>query len=161
MQNDSVSTDALPFHVYIDNNFDIPDFNPKNRRYHDAFATAEKAVEVCKAIVNRLLTGLLISNRTRCKTAEEFYDCYTSFGADPWVCVESDIERPKFSAWDYAKVRCAEILEECKEELKEFDKELAAQTLIPGLQEMEDLISKVADGRKFFIGTGCSKKVLS
>ena len=41
------------------------------------------------------------------RTAEELFSQYTSFGEDAWI--SSDDASCNFSAWQYAKERCAEF----------------------------------------------------
>ena len=40
-------------------------------------------------------------------SAEALYSSYTSFGEDPFIAGHDP--RTTFSAWDYAKARCAEL----------------------------------------------------
>ena len=63
------------------------------------FETLEEAVIKCRTIVE----GNLASMFNEGVTAKELYEKYVSFGDDPWV------QGGDFSAWKYAKMRCAEI----------------------------------------------------
>ena len=50
-------------------------------------------------------------------TADQLYRAYTMFGEDPWISDTPD-GTPRFSAWDYARRRTAEI---CRTEPVEPD----------------------------------------
>jgi hypothetical protein len=69
-----------------------------------AFATADEAIAAAKALVDAFLTD----KHQPGATAEELFANYTSFGDDPFI-VAKDAPRVEFSAWTYAKARCAEL----------------------------------------------------
>ena len=92
----------MTFRVVVDDNFHYMD---EDERYEGAtYATVEAALEAARRIVD----AYLISVYRPGMTAKELYDNYTSFGEDPFI-VGSDAKRVTFSAWDYAKGRCAEM----------------------------------------------------
>ena len=86
--------------VHVDDNFHYMD---EDERYtHGRFDSYEAAVAACKQIVDRCL------DPEAAKTAAELFENYVLFGDDPWI---SGPERePEFSAWEYAKQRCHDLL---------------------------------------------------
>jgi hypothetical protein len=91
-----------PFTVVVADNFHYMD--EQENVEHGSFETLEAAIAAAKAIVD-------LSLRTAHRpgmTADELYDYYTSFGDDPFIRGGGGPGVP-FSAWDYAKDRCAEI----------------------------------------------------
>ena len=73
---------------------------------HGTFATYDEAVAACQRIVDEFLAGQYRPGMT----AEELYGLYTTFGEDPFI--RSDVPGPAtrssiFSAWEYARLRCA------------------------------------------------------
>jgi hypothetical protein len=70
-----------------------------------AFATADEAVAAAKALVDASLSEFYEPGAT----AEELFAQYTMFGDDPFIAA-ADSPGVGFSAWDYARVRCAEIV---------------------------------------------------
>ncbi|MFZ0820501.1 MAG: hypothetical protein WAM91_10550 [Candidatus Acidiferrales bacterium] len=106
----------MPYKVLIDDNFHYMD--ESERIKHGEFETLEAAIEACKRIVNDCLAHAYAPG----VTAEKLYEYYTTFGEDPWVLAIEDPsasagKNPSvsgaggvlFSAWTYAKQRCAEI----------------------------------------------------
>ena len=89
------------FEVFVDDNFHYQD-ESERYKYGD-YETYEKAVEVCKEIVDEELLHLYKSG----KNAAELYCSYTSFGEDPFIRPSPPKER--FSAWNYARQRCEEL----------------------------------------------------
>jgi len=90
----------MPYKVMIDDNFHYMD---DDERYtHSTYATLEEAIAKCKTLVDVYLKGIYKQGMT----ADEMFKHYKSFGEDPWI---SGIEDVPFSAWAYAKQRCAEI----------------------------------------------------
>ena len=89
------------FEVLVDDNFDFYD---ESKRYkYGEYDTYEEAVKVCKEIVDRdLLHGYKEG-----ESAAELYSSYTSGGEDPFIRPNSRGQR--FSAWEYAKLRCDAI----------------------------------------------------
>jgi hypothetical protein len=89
--------------VLVDDNSHYQD---ESERYqHGEFETYEEALHACKAIVDECLARHLSGLDS--KSPAELYSSYTSFGDDPFVCPPHP--REPFSAWKYAKQRCAEI----------------------------------------------------
>lgn len=62
----------------------------------DAVAASRKIVDACLA--EYVKPGI---------TAQELYQYYVSFGDDPFITPVPEGE--SFSAWDYAKERCAQL----------------------------------------------------
>jgi hypothetical protein len=88
------------YKVLVDDNFDYMD---QDKRYeHGVFPTAEEAIAACKRIVDSNLNDFMEPGMT----ASELYAAYTGSGDDPFiVCVNTDDEPVRFSAWDYAQER--------------------------------------------------------
>jgi len=92
----------LPFTVFVDDNYHVYD---EDERYtHGVYATYSEALAVCKAIVDKWLT----ESYTPGKSADQLYEGYVGYGEDPFI-VGPDTGEERFSAWGYAKQRCAEI----------------------------------------------------
>ena len=68
------------------------------------FGTCDAAITACKRIVD----DYLLSTYKPCMAAEELWRLYTSFGDDAFI-VSAGGEQCRFSAWDYARKRCAEL----------------------------------------------------
>jgi hypothetical protein len=64
------------------------------------YPTIEEAIVKCKDIVDQFLSD----NYSDGMSSDSLYGTYVSFGDDPYI-----IGGQEFSAWDYAKKRCAEI----------------------------------------------------
>ncbi len=88
--------------IYVDDNFH---YMEEDERYClGTFNSLDVAVAACRNIVDKFLQD------NPAKTADELYDQYTSFGADPWIKGPSPApDTPPFSAWDYARQRCNEL----------------------------------------------------
>ena len=67
------------------------------------FATWTEAVAAARGIVDRCLA----EHYRPGMAAEALFSLYTSFGDDPYVVPEPPGSR--FSAWDYARERCAAL----------------------------------------------------
>jgi hypothetical protein len=92
----------MAFRVLVDDNFHHMD---ESERYqHGTFATEGEAVAAAKKIVDEWLSREYKPGMT----ARQLYDKYTSFGDDPFIS-STDDKPVEFSAWNYAKERCAEI----------------------------------------------------
>jgi hypothetical protein len=91
------------YRVLIDDNFHYMD---EDERYeHGQFDSLEAAIAACKHIVDAFLE----ESYTPGMTAASLYDSYTAFGQDPFIVGgEGGV---LFSAWDYAKARCTEIVQ--------------------------------------------------
>jgi len=100
----------MPFTVYIDDNYAFMD---EDRRLTlGVFETYQGAV----AAARKLVDNFLLENYKPGMTAEALYQGYTGFGDDPFIIGEGPGKgSEKFSAWDYAKLRCEEI---CNPEAK-------------------------------------------
>ena len=92
------------FRVLINDNAHYMD--ESERSDNGVFATAEEAIAECKAIVD----DELITMWKPGTTARELYELYIAFGPDPFV-VPLNPQDPEveFSAWTYAKEKCAMI----------------------------------------------------
>ncbi|WP_334380406.1 hypothetical protein [Bradyrhizobium sp. AZCC 1577] len=78
--------------------------NEDERYEHGVFSTAEEAIAACKRIVDEDLNNSYKPGMTE----KELYEIYTMFGDDPFVVsLDGADNAARFSAWDYAKERCA------------------------------------------------------
>jgi hypothetical protein len=89
------------YKVLVDDNYHCMDEDERTEQ--EEFDTAAQAVAACKKIVDDFLT----SSYQPGMSAAALYDGYTGFGEDPFI-VGGD-PPCKFSAWEYARQRCAEI----------------------------------------------------
>ena len=97
--------DSGRYDVLIDDNFHYMD---ESEPIHPGvFATADEAVAACKTIVDQFLAGAFKLGMT----AAALYQQYVGFGDDPWIAPLDPNTAPavSFSAWDYARARCAAI----------------------------------------------------
>ena len=96
----SSQTAALPFTVFVDDNFHYMDAD--ERYQYGAFATWTDAVAACQSIVDEELLGMFKPGMT----AEQLFAHFTSFGSDPFIVpTGGDPATHRFSAWDYAEAR--------------------------------------------------------
>jgi len=72
------------------------------------FDSCEAAVAACKRVVDDFLLSSLDPPRSQ----DELWSLYTTFG-DSALIVTADASC-KFSAWDYARQRCAELAQQEK-----------------------------------------------
>jgi hypothetical protein len=87
----------------VDDNFHYMD---EDERYtHGEFADAGAAIEHCRQIVDEYLESAYKPGMS----AEELWESYTSFGEDPFIR-SVDAALVHFSAWDYARDRCADAM---------------------------------------------------
>ena len=106
MQSEKQSTQTKKYEVYVDDNFHFMD---ESERYKlGEYKTCEEAVSICKKIVDEFLE----KGYKEGMSFNELYEGYVGFGEDPFII--SDDKTCFFSAWKYAKERCAEL---CNEEL--------------------------------------------
>ncbi|MCB1432429.1 MAG: hypothetical protein KDK75_08225 [Alphaproteobacteria bacterium] len=85
--------------VIVNDNFHFMD---ENERYElGSYQRYQDAEAACREIVDEFL------NDRPEQDAASLYDCYCMFGEDPFI-IGPDAGR-NFSAWDYAKLRCAEL----------------------------------------------------
>ena len=95
---------TIGYRVLIDDNFHYQD--ESERVEHGVFASPEEAVAACQSIVDAYLDDAFKPGMT----ADALFESYTAFGEDPFIVPEGPGGAPvKFSAWDYARQRCAEI----------------------------------------------------
>ena len=88
--------------VYVDDNFHHMD---ESERYKlGEFSSCEEATEACKKIVDEFFSRKFNEDITY----EKLYSGYTMYGEDPFI-VSGDGDC-FFSAWDYAKKRCRELV---------------------------------------------------
>jgi len=93
------------FRVLVDDNFHYQD---ESERYElGTFATLDEAVAACRRIVDEDLAAQLKPGMT----AEELYRLYTMFDRDPFIVVPGGEPAVQFSAWDYARKRCDELVQ--------------------------------------------------
>lgn len=83
--------------VLVDDNYHY--MNEEYRYTLGVFDTKEEALQAAKSIVD----SFLLEYYKPGTTAESLYNGYVGFGEDPWGSGLG------FSAWTYAKQRCAEI----------------------------------------------------
>ena len=95
------SEQSVKWMVYVDDNFNF--MREDERWLYGTFDTYEDAVSACKAIVDACLPD------DSSKSADELMSEYGSFGDDPFIV--GPPAEPKFSAWEYARLRCKEIAE--------------------------------------------------
>ena len=91
----------MTFTVFIE---EMSKYQSEEGRYrHGEFDTYEEAVEACKRIVDEFLASCLVN-----KTApEELFRTWSMFGEDPYIVPDQE---PGFSAMDYVKKRCQELI---------------------------------------------------
>ena len=92
------------YKVFVDDNFHHGDAD--ERHEHGIYDTGEEALTECRKLVDR---SLMHEYRPG-MSADALYDRYTSFGDDPFIAViDGTDDSVRFSAWDYARERCAAI----------------------------------------------------
>ena len=92
----------MTYTVRVDDNYHYMD---SSERYtYGEFQTYEEALAACRSIVDQFLE----SSYQPGATADWLYAQYTSFGDDPFILGDEPDGR-RFSAWTYAKERCAAI----------------------------------------------------
>ena len=92
----------MPYVVMVDDNFHYMDEDERYR--HGEFADAGVAIEHCRQIVDEYLESALKPGMS----AEELWDSYKTFGEDSFI-QSVDVAPVRFSAWDYARGRCADM----------------------------------------------------
>ncbi len=92
----------MTFRVLVDDNFHYMD--EAARTTLGDFETLEAAIAAAQALVDQFL----IAARQPGMTADELYRQYTSFGEDPFIVADGR-SGVAFSAWDYARARCAAL----------------------------------------------------
>lgn len=97
----------MKYRVLVDDNFHYMD---ETERIADGvFDTLEEAIIACEKIVDKSLRWLYPQHPD---TAERLYDDYMDFGDDPFIRSEPFDPDFRFSAWNYAKRRSADIVAE-------------------------------------------------
>jgi hypothetical protein len=71
-----------------------------------SFASYDEAIVECKKIVDQWLDQAITQNAGM--TSAQLYKGYRQYGEDPWVGTPRGAKR--FSAWDYARAKCIELL---------------------------------------------------
>ncbi|HMO55724.1 MAG TPA: hypothetical protein PKA05_17995 [Roseiflexaceae bacterium] len=91
----------MAFRVLVDDNYHYMD---DTECYElGSFATLDAAIAACR----RIIDDFLHANYTPGMSAVQLYGVYTAFGEDPFIAEATPEQR--FSAWEYAKQRAAEI----------------------------------------------------
>ena len=93
----------LPYKIMIDDNFKYMDEDARTE--HGTVATADEALDICRALVDMSL----LERYEDGQTAEELYERYTDFGKDPFVVALDGAPKVTFSAWTYARRRAEEL----------------------------------------------------
>ncbi len=89
------------YEVYVDDNFHFMD---ETERYKlGEFETCQEAIAACMKMVDDFLE----KGYKEGMSFKELYEGYTGFGEDPFI--KTNDEKCFFSAWTYAKKRCAEL----------------------------------------------------
>ena len=92
----------MTFRVLVSENSHYMD---EGERYeHGTFASADEALAAAKKIVD----DFLLNAHKPAMSAQDLFKHYTMFGEDPFI-VSAGGTRVEFSAWNYARERCAEI----------------------------------------------------
>ena len=87
----------------VDDNFHYMD---ESERYcAGEFDSYQEALACAKLIVDECLQTSIEPG----KTPDVIYGEYTGFGEDPFIIGDGIEEHPRFSAWEYARVRCNEM----------------------------------------------------
>lgn len=98
--------------VLVDDNFHYMD---ESERYQlGVFDTVEEAVSKCREIIDADLAHMAKQAKPGL-SAEALYELYMRFGEDPFIiCEGADEEGAEaaraWSAWDYAKSRCNDMV---------------------------------------------------
>lgn len=90
---------AHPFRVIARENFHYMD--DTERYHHGEFDSCAAAIAACEKLVD----DYLLSAYKPGMTVQELWASYTTFGDDPFIVTGDD--SCSFSAWDYARKRCA------------------------------------------------------
>ncbi len=90
----------MTYTVRVDDNYHYMD--PDERYTLGNFDTLEDAIKAAKAIVDDYLSSAFNPGMN----ADDLYQSYTSFGEDPFIIGPLPAN---FSAWEYARTRCAEL----------------------------------------------------
>ena len=97
----AVRASLAKFAVFVDDNAHYMD---ESKRYRlGEFLDYDEAVTKCRRIIDDYLAAAFQPGMK----AEELYAAFTAFGEDPFI--SPDIAQERFSAWNYARLRCAEL----------------------------------------------------
>jgi hypothetical protein len=89
--------------VFVDDNFHYMD---ESERYElGTFDTVDEALSTCRAMVDADLADMAKPGLS----AQQLYSFYTHMGRDPFI-VGADDKVVPWSAWDYAKLRCNDLV---------------------------------------------------
>ena len=101
------------YKVLVDDNFHFMD---ASERYTlGEYKTLEEATVACKRMVDDFLIDASASDSYKNSTykpgtaSENLYAYYVMFGEDPFIVPRGLDLETHFSAWNYAKQRCADI----------------------------------------------------
>ena len=90
----------MGYKVFVDDNFHYMD---EDERYcAGEYPDAESALALCRRIVDECLESAYKPGMS----AAELWNGYVDFGEDPFI-LSGEAPAVKFSAWDYARQRCA------------------------------------------------------
>ena len=92
----------MGYKVFVDDNFHYMDED--ERTFAGEFPDEESALAVCRRIVDECLENAYKPGMS----AADLWQGYVGFGEDPFI-VPVNAPAVKFSAWDYARQRCAEL----------------------------------------------------
>ncbi len=92
------------FELFVDDNYHYMDEQSRHRV--GSFVSYKEALSKAKAIVDQFLK----QGHQPGMTSDELFQGYAGFGEDPFIVPAGE---PCFSAWDYARERCAEL---CRDE---------------------------------------------
>lgn len=97
----------MSYRVLVDDNLHYLDEN--YRRSLGEFPTYSEALAVCQELVDRFLGHEYVPGMTE----RALYFRYMMFGREPFLVNGTDEAeaQPGFSAWDYARERCADLCE--------------------------------------------------
>lgn len=92
----------MAYRVMVDDNFHHMD---EDERYElGTFRTSDAALEAARRVVDEFLLSAYVPGRT----ADQLFAIYVAYGEDPFILSEG-VEKVSFSAWGYARERCAEM----------------------------------------------------
>jgi hypothetical protein len=99
--NDGANCRQMEYRVLVDDNYHYMDKSERTRA--GVYASAPEALSAAQQIVDESLRRLHKPGFT----ADDLYKHYKEFGEDPFIV--SDDPTCTFSAWTYAKDRCAAV----------------------------------------------------
>lgn len=69
------------------------------------FATFAEAEAAARAVVDRFLAD----QHAPGMTADALYRHYQAFGDEPYIVASPGVSPPRFSGWEYARMRCGQL----------------------------------------------------